>query len=257
MEGPVNTEVDLKPLLFLSLFFFSVAHARDYLPLHSHNDYLRATPFYEAVNNGFQSIEADVWLTFFDLKVAHVPWQNKGRFEDRYLVPLEKEVENNLYPVKRHLILWIDMKSILPLLRKRIARQLERHPLVLKEVEIVLTGLGYQKRHFVQEYPNLGVTHDEDKVTNQNLQDPSFTWYALSWKDQIKWDGKGNMPVLEKEKLRTLINTIHAFGKKLRFYDSPDTPEYWRALEYAGVDLIDTDHPAQLADFWKSSSFSL
>lgn len=33
----------------------------DIKPLHSHNDYWRKVPFYDAVSHGFQSIESDIW----------------------------------------------------------------------------------------------------------------------------------------------------------------------------------------------------
>lgn len=42
------------------------------VPVHSHNDYWRAIPLYEALGSGCISVEADVWLSDNDLFVGHV-----------------------------------------------------------------------------------------------------------------------------------------------------------------------------------------
>lgn len=39
----------------------SLSRDVDIKPLHSHNDYWRQVPFYDAVSHGFQSIESDIW----------------------------------------------------------------------------------------------------------------------------------------------------------------------------------------------------
>lgn len=190
--------------------------------------------------------------------VAHLPWQNKGHLEGLYLAPLQREVDQNLFPYwsRRGFILWIDIKDPRASLRRKLARLLEKYPMVGKEVEVVITGIGFAKRRFARDYPHLGVQPDADEVTSENLYSGGFTWFALKWGKYFKWNGQGNMPSIEVEKLKSLVQTIHRHQKKVRFYGSPDTHEYWKMLKQAEVDLIDTDLPAQLADFWKSSSFS-
>ncbi len=42
--------------------------------IHSHNDYWRERPFYDAIERGVQSIEADVWLINDTLYVGHNPY---------------------------------------------------------------------------------------------------------------------------------------------------------------------------------------
>ena len=41
------------------------------IPCHSHNDYWRKVPLYDALAAGCTSVEADVWLTNGDLQVGH------------------------------------------------------------------------------------------------------------------------------------------------------------------------------------------
>ncbi|AOW03645.1 hypothetical protein B0I72DRAFT_143182 [Yarrowia lipolytica] len=43
------------------------------MPIHSHNDYTRATPLFEALSYGCLSVEADVWWVNDELEVGHVP----------------------------------------------------------------------------------------------------------------------------------------------------------------------------------------
>ena len=47
--------------------------SRDIIPIpcHSHNDYWRKVPLYDALAAGCTSVEADVWLTNGDLQVGH------------------------------------------------------------------------------------------------------------------------------------------------------------------------------------------
>jgi hypothetical protein len=40
-------------------------------PIHSHNDYLQAVPFWDALNLSIMSVEADVWWQSSQLFVAH------------------------------------------------------------------------------------------------------------------------------------------------------------------------------------------
>ena len=54
---------------------------------HSHNDYVHSRPLVEALEQGFDSVEADVFLVKNDLLVGHYPWEIKpGRtLESLYL----------------------------------------------------------------------------------------------------------------------------------------------------------------------------
>ena len=64
---------------------------------HSHNDYTRSRPLYEALEQGFLSLEIDVFLHKNRLVVSHVPLGLgfKKDLETLYLKPLQEIVAKN------------------------------------------------------------------------------------------------------------------------------------------------------------------
>ena len=73
--------------------FLTVVGAAAAQPLpqaHAHNDYEHEPPLLDALDHGFASVEADVWLVFGDLFVAHDAHElTMGRtLESLYLDPL-------------------------------------------------------------------------------------------------------------------------------------------------------------------------
>ena len=85
--------------------------------LHSHNDYEKPFPFWEAYKQGYGSIEADIFLYTGNLIVAHDTVQRaKGRTLDSlYLQPLQQCIrDNDGYPYadhKKNLQLLVDIKT--------------------------------------------------------------------------------------------------------------------------------------------------
>ena len=65
--------------------------------LHSHNDYEKPFPFWEAYNQGFGSIEADIFLVNDSLMVSHSfkDIQRDRRLETMYLQPLDSLIKKN------------------------------------------------------------------------------------------------------------------------------------------------------------------
>jgi hypothetical protein len=45
------------------------------------------------------------------------------------------------------------------------------------------------------------------------------------------------------------VDQAHEQGRRIRFWAAPDTPEGWRELYQAGVDLLNTDDLSGLADW--------
>ncbi|HET6986212.1 MAG TPA: glycerophosphodiester phosphodiesterase family protein, partial [Kribbella sp.] len=83
---------------------------------HAHNDYDHRRPLQDALDRGFNSVEADVWLVDGELRVAHdlddaVPGRT---LESLYLKPLADRVRENhgqVYKHGRDFQLLIDIKS--------------------------------------------------------------------------------------------------------------------------------------------------
>ena len=89
-------------LAFLSMAIVASATAQEAAvkPLpeaHAHNDYDHARPLFDALDHGFCSVEADIWLTPDGLLVAHDRKDLRpGRtLEALYLDPLRERIQAN------------------------------------------------------------------------------------------------------------------------------------------------------------------
>src|ERR1035437_7606946 len=104
-------------ILFLLLSQLIVAQTIVLPNGHSHNDYKQKHPLTDALNNGFISIEADVFLIKGKLIVSHIrPFFNKSKtLETLYLKPLYDSISKhngNVYiNYKQPIILLIDIKT--------------------------------------------------------------------------------------------------------------------------------------------------
>ena len=84
---------------------------------HSHNDYEQKIAFWTAYNEGFGSIEADIFLDNDSLYIAHTTEELKARrtLRQYYVEPLASMVKKNMGYVysdsRKHLQLLIDLKT--------------------------------------------------------------------------------------------------------------------------------------------------
>ena len=90
------------PCLFFAAWPFAAEQARlneskPLLRAHSHNDYHHKHPLFDALDSGFCSVEADVFLKDAVLLVGHSRFELKKErtLEALYLVPLAERVKNN------------------------------------------------------------------------------------------------------------------------------------------------------------------
>src|SRR5215831_11275168 len=74
-----------------------VAQPRPLTNVHAHNDYEHSRPLFDALDHGFCSVEADIWLTPDGLLIGHDKKDLKpGRtLEALYLEPLRDRVKAN------------------------------------------------------------------------------------------------------------------------------------------------------------------
>jgi hypothetical protein len=77
-------------------------------------------------------------------------------------------------------------------------------------------------------------------------------WISSNWSSTFHWNGHGQMPADEKSRLKEIIAKGHAKGCRLRFWGSPDNPDFWRELLADDVDLINTDKLPELREFFES-----
>ena len=83
---------------------------------HAHNDYEHPRPLFDALDCGFGSVEADIWLVKGELLVAHDFFQLRSErtLEKLYLAPLRERVKANggrVYKDGPAFYLMIDVKS--------------------------------------------------------------------------------------------------------------------------------------------------
>ena len=245
-------------LLLLLAGNWAVGQSPVYNPgnLHSHNDYEKPFPFSEAYNQGFGSIEADIFLQPGNLIVAHDTAQLKLRrtLDSLYLQPLEQCIrKNNGYPYPDHrrvLQLLVDIKTDSTATLDRLVKKLQSYPGIIscKAVKIVISGSRPAPMAFAR-YPNwiyfdgeLHADYPVAAVKKIEMLSDNFRNYSL-------WNGIDTLPAKDKSILEALIAKGHRLHKKVRFWNAPDLINSWKVFMELGVDYINTDHITAAATF--------
>jgi alkaline phosphatase len=79
---------------------------------------------------------------------------------------------------------------------------------------------------------------------------------SLSFQRYSRWNGDGVLPEKDKDTLLDVIDTVHASGKKIRFWAAPDNENSWKIQMKLGVDLIGTDKIQALSRFLEKKNNS-
>ncbi len=251
-----------KIIVFFLLLVCSVAVAQpaaySVANLHSHNDYEKPFPFWEAYNLGYGSIEADIFLRGDNLIVAHDTIQvKKGRTLDSlYLQPLQRCIEkNNGYPYADHdavLQLLIDVKTDSAVTLKKLVEKLKLYPVIIncRAIKIVVTGNRPAAADF-RSYPKFihfdGELHlSYSKKTLRRIEMMSDNFRSYSY-----WNGIDTLQAKDKKTIESLIAKAHKQHKKVRFWNAPDSISSWKVFMALGTDYINTDHITGAATFLK------
>jgi alkaline phosphatase len=231
---------------------------------HSHNDYERPVPFYEAYKHQFGSIEADIFLVdgSDDLYVAHTlsELNNKKRSLDSlYLLPLVKCIKQNKGYVysdtSAKLQLLVDIKTNAITTLNRLIEVLKKYPDIIKtsSVQVVISGNRPDAESF-HTYPAfihfdgvLGTTYSQRALSRISL-------LSVSFRQLSQWNGKGSIPDKDSIALINAIAQAHKVNKPVRFWAAPDTPDAWKELMKLKVDFINTDRIHELSDFLKMAN---
>ena len=230
---------------------------------HAHNDYLHPRPLLDALDQGFCSVEADVFLVDGELLVAHTAFelQRKRTLKKLYLDPLRERVSQNDGRVYRDgpvFTLLIDFKQNGKETYAALDAVLAEYPEVFsavqdgkaieKAVNVVISG----DRPFAtvaadpQRYAGL-----DGRLADIGSDKPVHLMPMISdrWGSHFKWRGEGEMTADERIKLQQIVSRVHSEGRVLRFWAIPDNPNGWNAMRAAGVDLINTDNLSGLRQF--------
>ncbi len=231
----------------------------------AHNDYCHEHPLFDALENGFTNIEADIFLKNDKLIVAHIsPYFKSHRtLEALYLRPLSERINKNngkVFTVYNNPVtLMIDIKSngektykvLKPLLEKyrSILSGYENGKMVYRAVTIVLSG--NKPYSSIENEQNRIAFIDEDlrKITLNSVNNNVFVMASCKYSHLVKWNGKGAISDTEKKRLRAYIMMAHKIGAKVRLWASPENKAVWDELLNCGVDLINTDQLVALKNY--------
>jgi len=219
---------------------------------HAHNDYWHDRPLLDALERGFRSVEADVFLRDGDLLVGHAVGELRpGRtLAAGYLDPIRERLEATGCVVHegRPFTLLVDIKADGAGAYRVLAEQLRplRRFLVGDNsrpaaLHVVVSGDRPIEAMAADAERLAGV---DGRLEDLDRDDRPATLMPLvsdRWGTRFTWYGDGPMPDDERAELRRIVNRAHARGQAVRFWATPDTAAFWEELSAAGVDLIGCD----------------
>lgn len=239
-------------LLIACSCFFSTSFAQK---IHAHNDYAQPRPFQNAYEQRADFIEADVWLQDGKLVVSHEkPQANAPTLDSLYIKPITRlfnQYQDKVSPDRNYTFgLMIDVKEnpaeVLPKLIALLQENLGafNRSANQKAVQVIVSGNRPKIDQYL-DYPLLiqfdgrpSEVYDQETLRRVAVISDSFRSYS-------RWDGTGDLPEADREKLKRVIKRAHSDNKPIRFWAIPDTPNAWKQLKKLGVDIINTDKVAE------------
>ncbi|MBM7692200.1 glycerophosphoryl diester phosphodiesterase [Peribacillus deserti] len=235
---------------------------------HAHNDYEHTRPLYDALDHGFTSVEADVWLKDGELLVAHDEEDVKRErtLKSLYLDPLKEKVKQNkgsVYKGGTDFLLWIDVKSEGKTTYEEIDKQLAEYKKMVtkftnkkvKQGAVTVIISGNRDRDLMESQKVRYATFD-GRMSDLGSENNNEFMPVISdnWTKIFTWQGAGEMPQAEREKLVHIVETAHENGQMVRFWATPDMAlpnreAVWNEMLKAGVDLINTDDLPALQEY--------
>ena len=259
------------PVVAIFLSFASLVCAAEPIPLtqaHAHNDYEHARPLLDALDRGFCSIEADVYLVEGELLVAHNLKDVKpGRtLTALYLDPLRARIRQNggrVHAEGPAVTLLVDVKSEAVSTYRALSRVLENYAEMLTSfsrmgaqpgaVTVIVSGNRAPREMLTQSVRYAAMDGRKDDL-EANTPVALVPWVSENWTKIFSWRWNGEMPSGEKDVLKQWVERAHAQGRRVRFWNTPDRPDAWRLLLDAGVDVIGTDDLEGLQRFLRAAA---
>ena len=230
---------------------------------HAHNDYEHKRPLFDALDHGFCSVEADIYLEKGRLLVGHTrdDLRPERTLEKLYLDPLRERTRaqgGRVYRDGPTVYLLIDVKTEAKATYQALHQVLARYADILsvfenakfepKAVTAVISGERAPELLAAQTVRYAGI---DGRLSDLDSKVPAhqMPWLSDRWTAHFRWQGDGPMPAEERAKLQQLAQKAHQHGRLLRFWATPELPAVWGELRSAGVDLINTDKLAELQRF--------
>ena len=222
----------------------------------SHNDYNRARSLWDAVDRGYNCVEADLWLIDGEIYVAHNREDVKAErtFEKLYIEPLAQLVAQNKGRVyrkgKKPFMLMIDCKSdgeeMLPVLKAKLEKYRSMFCYVkdgkMHKGAVLLFISGKRPMKTILEQGD-GYMFLDGIISElgSNIDSNMMPVVSDNFTKFVKWNGEGEISQAELEKMRGYIEKTHAEGKLFRWWGAPDKAQFKKLFIEEGVDLIGAD----------------
>ena len=242
----------MKKLLYYFAFICSLpfsAFSQHDVKLHSHNDYLRESPFWEAFGAGCASIEVDVFLKNGALKVAHeeASIRPDRTLKSLYLEPIRKaKSQGKIDSFDFHLLIDIKTEAYATL------DQLMKDAVEFKDLffsannpaglKLIISG-NRPKSEDYEKYPEWVFFDYQSKILTAELPWEKIGMVSLNFNQFSTWSGTGELPAEERVELEEFVALVHSFQKPVRFWASPDGKHAWQTFHRMGINYINTDQP--------------
>ncbi len=236
-------------ILFLTaISFVSFAQTK----IHSHNDYNRQRPFFEAYELKADQIEVDIFLVGDSLVVAHSKKQIKieNTLNKLYLMPIAslfKQHKNRCSVDDNYTFsLMIDVKENWDLVYPVLKREIEMYGNVFNRnkskaaIQIVISGARPADSTF-HTYPNWLFFDGLPSLTYAKKDLKRITMISDNFSKYSKWKGVGLIPEVDKRKLLSAVQNANQLNRPFRFWGAPDTKDCWLQLNELGKVIINTD----------------
>ena len=257
-----------------------VATEKSLARAHAHNDYEHTRPLLDALDQGFSSVEADVYVAPLPagtpgaiagatgLYVAHDPQDIRPEktLAALYLEPLKTRAAANggcIHKDCSQFYLLIDAKTEGETTYAAIEAELAKYDALFTRYQNggvrpgpVTATLSGNRPLATMKAATSRYTFYDGRFSDLDSTEP-VTLIPLisdSWTTQFGWDGTGAMPAAQKAKLVEAIAKSHAKGRRVRLYNVPDAAgaareNIWKELLAADQDQINTDDLAGLRAF--------
>ena len=255
--------------LFLAFMIMSGISYGQITPLtgaHAHNDYNNDRPLLDALSYGFTSIEVDVLLIENEIYVGHeLPGRSNllPTLIEAYLQPLDSIIRSNggtLYPgYNQDCFLMIDIKTEAEETYRLLNKLLQTYKSWIRQYDGEFDQKGKITVFLSGNRPVKTVFKDPERLVSldgrpgdlrKGYSPGVMPVISQSYKVYSKWDGRGDMPKADQDKILALAENAHAEGKLLRLWGNPDLEQGWRLLQSLGVDMINTDNLKGLRDYF-------
>ncbi|MEC9035645.1 MAG: phosphatidylinositol-specific phospholipase C/glycerophosphodiester phosphodiesterase family protein [Verrucomicrobiota bacterium] len=230
---------------------------------HAHNDYEQEKPLFDALDNGFCSIEVDIFLVEGKFLVGHdkKDLRPEKTIQSLYLNPLRERIKKNggrVYKGGPPITLLIDVKSDGPETYSRLRTLLAKYSDILsgldngkwikRAVNAVISGNRAKEMIVADVSRCVGI---DGRLSDIESSVPPHLMPLISdrWGSHFKWRGEGEFSKEERSKLQAIVKKVHHRGRLIRFWATPDKVPVWRELNEAGVDLINADDLTGLRQF--------